>query len=432
MPKFSRFAHCGRMLPALSLMCALACAQPALGQNNDPLNPPLTAHINNVPFAAALDMVFRTTNVSFRLPPNLAAQLDPDALVNMDMDNGTLQDGLTALLSQANPPMTFHLENGMYVVGFTGAPRRPTPAKKPKPYPFDIKGRPFEEVVRFMFMAEHARYRIDPAVTAYRDPLTFNADDTTLDTKLGLLLASVPGQKSQLTYRVDKGVYIIALKNAKSSEAGAPVGLPSYNPQPVIKSVVIRDEHPDAALEQMFTQAGVNYAFTLPTGVGATPRMNFAMRDVPLEQAVVHLLRSASVDPMLCLQITRGGEGIEAIEGLQATAGIEARQLAYTVLPDPLALAPASAPVMHHWFGFHKMDLYVAFKALLSGSKMGCTLDSDLHMLDVTVSGSDLTLEKAVSRLLAASPAPLTFSTANNTLEVRLARRQSITVKKRP
>ncbi len=416
MSKFMLFAYRKMALPALSLVCALSCARPALAQNNnDPLNPTMTAHMNNVPFAVALQTLCSSTTVSFRLPADLAARTAPDTMVSLDMDNGTVQDALTAVLSQADPPMAFHLADGVYVVEFTGAPRRPRPARKPMPRPFAIKGRPFEEVVRFMFNAEHVRYRIDPAVTAYRDPLTFNADDTTLDTKLGLLLASVPGQKTPLTYRVEKGVYIIAPKNAKSSEAGTPIGLPSYNPKPAIKSVAIRDEHPGAALEQMFTQAGVNYAFALPSGVAATPRLTFAMRDVPLEQAVVHLLRSAPIEPMLCLEAFSGEEGPL---GPEDTRNLQMSQTVYMVVPDPLAVTSAPLPAMHHWFGFHKTDVYTALKALLAASRMNYTLDPGLRALSITASGSDLPLEQAVSRLLAASSRPLTFKIEKGVLSV--------------
>ena len=411
------FARWRAMLPGLSLLCVLAGASPVRAQSsNDPLNPHMTAHISNVSFRVALQTMCRTVDVSFRLPDNVAAQIDPNETYNVDVTDGTFQDGLNSLLEQVDPQLAFHLEDGSYVLEISKTPRAGKAIKKARAIRRDtyaVKNTPFEEAVRSLFYSEQTRYQISPAVTAYLDPVTFSVEDATLPQKLDALLKAAAASDPALTYRIESGVYVIASRYATARNSGnTPIGLPSYNPLPRIKAVSIHDERIGAALEQMFTQAGVSYAFVQPASVVASPRLTFAMRGVPLEQAVVHLLRSAPTEPMLRLgMFTDQGSGFKKADAAQAV---------YTVTPDEPLFGLGMPPDMRHWFSFRNLNLYSAFKAIVAGSKVNYSIDPAMRDIKVTVSGSDLSVEAAVSRLLAASPVPIQSSSTNGILNIQM------------
>ena len=274
---------------------------------------------------------------------------------------------------------------------------------------FGLTDTPFEEAVRYLFQGGERRYRIDPAVTAYRDPISFRAANVTFDQLLALLLKAVPGQASPLTYRMEKGVHIITLKNsgAEPADDSKPIGLPSYNPQPTIKTVSIANERPGAALQQMFMQAGVSYIFVQPASVAATPHLTLAVHDVPLEQAVVHLLRFAPVEPPLRLQ---------TYESQVLTRTAVKTQTLYAVTPDSQTLPSAPIPEMRCWFDLHDADFYDAFKTLMAGA--GQTYSGVIPAMNVTVSGSDMPLEQALNKLLAAAPKRMQSHTRDGILYI--------------
>ena len=268
------------------------------------------------------------------------------------------------------------------------------------------QGQTFDDAVASLFNAYTVngvpqRYRIDPAVTAYLDPVTYAVQDASLDTALTTLLDALRESKMPLTFHVEKGVYVITPKETvKSGAAVEPVGLPSYHPAPVIKNVTVTNERPAAALRKLFEQAGVSYIFIQPFGTTATPHITLTLHDLPLEQAVVRVLRSAPAEPMLYLN--------------RVENSLEPGKFVYTVSPFPRRIQSAPAAVdLRYSYHLKGVNLYDILKMVLAADNKNYTIDPTLRTQKVTAIGEDLIMEDALARLVATAPKPLMVKVDN-------------------
>lgn len=286
------------------------------------------------------------------------------------------------------------------------------PASSPPPQTvtmnLEAKNTPFDEAVARLFEAysdsgDVHRFRIDPTVTAYLDPVTYTIQDASLETALSTLLSSLKELKTPLTYRIEKEVYVITPNHAApTSETGiTPLGLPSYHPTPSVKRVSVVNAHLGAALQSLFEAAGVNYVFMQPFGVTAAPRTTFAIHNMPMEQAVVHLLRSMPTEPLLYLQRK------EIME--------EPGKFIYVVSPstspihNPFGDKARRMSLVDYRYSFHlqNANLFEILKVILAGEHHNYTLDPNLRKQRITVSGTDLNLEDALAKVVAAASIPL-------------------------
>ena len=436
--------------PCLSLALFLGATllpSGANAQDNDPLNPTMSAHLSNLPLKVALDLLSRSaaTTIPFTLPPEIAAKIDPNQTVDVDITNGTFQDALNSMLDQINPPLAFHIENGKYVLESSPTPRPNwgrKPVKKPKKgMQFKTQQTPFEDAVRLLFFHNRAeRYRIDPTVTAFLDPVTLSVEDATFDDVLKQLLNAVPGQKPSLTFRREKDFYLITNTSGagrdnpvRATTRNEAIGLPSYHPTPTIKKAEAADARLSVPLRQLFQQTDANYVLMLPNSVAAMPHVTFTMQNVPLEQAVVHLLRSAPTEPLLILSLmpvaddpylaqTATASPINAGLGAGKTpAGQSASKLdrLYVVKPNFPPNASPSTGDYRFTFRFQNVSIYDALKTLMHDAAVSYLLDPALRAIHVSAAGDDLTLEKACDKLLSASPKPLDWKTTNGIFMVK-------------
>ena len=431
----------GRYAPCLSLAMFMGAAimpNVAYAQENDPANPPVTAHLSGLSLKAALDLLSRSAGVNCALPPELAAKIDPGQIIDVNLTDGTFQDALNSVLDQVNPPLAFHIENGKYVLEASPTPRphwgRKPPKNDTRPHGLTVSAdkTPFVQALRqLFFFNREANYRVEPSVSTFLDPVTYSVADVPFDDALAQMLNAVPGQKTPLTFRKEKGAYVIALHNSvkangaktentdKTADALQAIGLPSYHPTPMIQNVDVVDARPNVPLRQLFQQTDASYVLMLPNSVAAMPRVTFAMRRVPLEQAVVHLLRSAPCDPMLDLFLQPESDSPAEVKSLNGKPADAKPHLFYLVKPRWQDLAPVPLAGYRLTFRFQNANLYDALKTLLQGAGTSYILDPALRAIRASVSGDDLTADKAVARLLAASPKPLESKTENDILIVR-------------
>ena len=430
-----------RYAPCLCLALCLGTAgsphRAGAQENNDPANPTLTAHLSNIPFGRALDVMSKGSGISWATPPDLAAKIDPNQLVDVNITGGTFQDVLNSVLDQINPPLAFHLEGNKYVLEASAAPRPNWGRKPPKNnltrngIMFHADKTPFEEAMRNLFFTNRSmNYRIDPSVTAFLDPITLSAEDVPFEDVLKQLLDAVSGPKTPLTFHKTKEVYIITAKNSDGKSAAGrrtdpieAIGLPSYHPIPTIKNVEVIDARPSIPLRLLFQQSNADYVLMLPTGVAALPHVTFAMQNVPLEQAVVHLLRSAPADPSLMLSLLPTSDAPSAPKATDTkpVSGKLAQvkpALIYQVKPDVPAFTPLSPGDYRFSFRFQNANMYDALKALLNGTQANYTLDPGLRETKFTAAGDGLMLEKALDALLSAAPKPMTWKVAKGVIMI--------------
>ena len=311
-------------------------------------------------------------------------------------------------------------------------PRLDPNALAPNRINISVKGSSFDEAVSALFDTAGSQhlvnplqtsFRIAPSVTAFLDPVTYEASNATLDEALTKLLKAVPDQKTPLTFHKEKDVYIITSGSVASKPETNPVaiGLPSYDPEPTIKKVDFTDAHADMPLRFLFKQSAASYVLIMPTGVTAIPRVTFAMQQIPLEQAVVHLLRTAPSEPALHFEILKAS--VDSNEPLQSGEQPKPEERLYIVKPvvmmQPQPATPQSMNDFRFSFHFQNASIYDALKMLMNDTGMNYALDPKLRQYKVTVGGDDLLLDAAISKVISASPKPLRTKTINGILDVK-------------
>lgn len=407
----------------------------------DVANPVITVHMQNVPFSLVLRTLGQVSGSNFVLPDDLASQIDPNQKCSLDAVGKPLQDCLTDLLGQLNPPLTFHIENGKYVLDAKG-PKQGTNPPKATGVTLDFDGVPFDTAIERLFQqgkdGENG-YRISPDVTQFLEPVSLHVHNTTLQEALKQLLESVSTSKSPLTFRMTKAYYMYVITNRDSSKESdkelkrEAIGLPSYHPLPAIQKVKASKERLIVPLIEMFEQAKASYLLKLPTGVAAMPRVDFDMQNVPLEQAVVHLLRSADALPSPPLPrfrfnafpdwqetspsafVNGDGNGDKTKNGTLSRLYMVQPDTKYLRGPRPFELQEGYRVSYH----LRNVNLYDALKSLLTGASGNYTFDPGLRAISVTCTGRDVLLEKAIDQVVASSAVPLVVKNEGGVLSIK-------------
>ena len=282
-----------------------------------------SGHVRLTPLNDVLNALNSVHLIRYRIEGDANVQVAEAKFARLEFD-----DALAAILKQCETPMKSMLvgktlmispdksldppkmdgvEPAPIIVGIP-LPRAappPPPADGIKRYNFTING-PLEDALNILFRIGRRSYRIAPRVTDTAAVVVLDKKGLAFDDLLAALLAAVPAQKTPLSFRLEKDVYVIEPKNsgAKSGE----IVFPSVPGEKAVRSEYVLENRPiGEALRLILDQTGENYILGVPDS-GKTVTLH--LKNAAVSEALQAALRAAETPRNLEVIQDRGVYGL--------------------------------------------------------------------------------------------------------------------------